>query len=61
MLTRRLTDKGIKIGLIGDHRKEIYLDKSEKIKKINSIMTKSSISPSKAEKIWNKNCKRWNI
>jgi len=47
---QRLTAKGIKIGLIGDHRKAIYLDKSEKIKKINSIMTKSSISPSKAEK-----------
>jgi tRNA uridine 5-carboxymethylaminomethyl modification enzyme len=47
---QRLTDKGIKIGLIGDYRKAIYLDKSEKIKKINSIMTKSSISPSKAEK-----------
>jgi tRNA uridine 5-carboxymethylaminomethyl modification enzyme len=47
---QRLTDKGIKIGLIGDHRKAIYLDKSEKIKKINSIMNKSSISPSKAEK-----------
>jgi tRNA uridine 5-carboxymethylaminomethyl modification enzyme len=47
---QRLTDKGIKIGLIGDHRKAIYLDKSEKIKIINSIMTKSSISPSKAEK-----------
>jgi tRNA uridine 5-carboxymethylaminomethyl modification enzyme len=47
---QRLTDKGIKIGLIGDHRKAIYLDKSEKIKKINLIMAKSSISPSKAEK-----------
>jgi tRNA uridine 5-carboxymethylaminomethyl modification enzyme len=47
---QRLTAKGIKIGLIGDQRKAIYLDKSEKIKKINSIMTKSSISPSKAEK-----------
>jgi tRNA uridine 5-carboxymethylaminomethyl modification enzyme len=47
---QRLTDKGIKIGLIGDQRKVIYLDKSEKIKKINSIMTKFSISPSKAEK-----------
>jgi tRNA uridine 5-carboxymethylaminomethyl modification enzyme len=47
---QRLTSKGIEIGLIGDHRKVIYLDKSEKIKKINSIMTKSSISPSKAEK-----------
>jgi tRNA uridine 5-carboxymethylaminomethyl modification enzyme len=46
---QRLTDKGIEIGLIGDHRKALYLDKSEKIKKINSIMTKSGISPSKAE------------
>jgi tRNA uridine 5-carboxymethylaminomethyl modification enzyme len=47
---QRLTGKGIEIGLIGDDRKAIYLDKSEKIRKINSIMTKSSISPSKAEK-----------
>jgi tRNA uridine 5-carboxymethylaminomethyl modification enzyme len=47
---QRLTYKGIEIGLIGDHRKALYLDKSDKIKKINSIMTKSSISPSKAEK-----------
>jgi tRNA uridine 5-carboxymethylaminomethyl modification enzyme len=47
---QRLTDKGIEIDLIGDNRKAIYLDKSEKIKKINSIMSKSSISPSKAEK-----------
>ncbi|MDC0859720.1 tRNA uridine-5-carboxymethylaminomethyl(34) synthesis enzyme MnmG [Candidatus Pelagibacter sp.] len=47
---QRLTDKGIEIGLIGDNRKALYLDKSEKIKKINSIMNKSSISPSKAEK-----------
>ena len=30
--------------------KSIYLDKSEKIKKINSKMVKSAISPSKAEK-----------
>jgi tRNA uridine 5-carboxymethylaminomethyl modification enzyme len=47
---QRLTDKGIEIGLIGDDRKALYLDKSEKIKKIYSIMTKSTISPSKAEK-----------
>jgi tRNA uridine 5-carboxymethylaminomethyl modification enzyme len=47
---QRLTGKGIEIGLIGDDRKTIYLDKSEKIRKINTIMTNSSISPSKAEK-----------
>jgi tRNA uridine 5-carboxymethylaminomethyl modification enzyme len=46
---QRLTGKGIEIGLIGDDRKEIYLDKSEKIRKINSIMIKYSISPSKAD------------
>jgi tRNA uridine 5-carboxymethylaminomethyl modification enzyme len=47
---QRLTGKGIEIGLIGDYRKAIYLDKSEKIRKINSVMNKSRISPSKAEK-----------
>jgi tRNA uridine 5-carboxymethylaminomethyl modification enzyme len=47
---QRLTNKGIEIGLIGDDRKAMYLEKSEKIRKINSIMIKSSISPSKAEK-----------
>jgi tRNA uridine 5-carboxymethylaminomethyl modification enzyme len=47
---QRLTGKGIQIGLIGDYRKAIYLDKSEKIRKINSLMNKSRISPSKAEK-----------
>jgi tRNA uridine 5-carboxymethylaminomethyl modification enzyme len=46
---QRLTGKGIEIGLIGDDRKAIYLDKSEKIRKINSIMIKYSISPSKAD------------
>ena len=46
---QRLTDKGIEIGLIGDKRKEIYLDKSEKLKNISSKMFKSHISPNKAE------------
>ncbi len=46
---QRLTDKGIKIGLIGDKRKEIYLDKSEKLKNISNKMFKSHISPNKAE------------
>ncbi len=47
---QRLTAKGIEIGLIGTERKALYLDKFEKIKKINLKMSKSSISPSKAEK-----------
>jgi tRNA uridine 5-carboxymethylaminomethyl modification enzyme len=47
---QRLTNKGIEIGLISDQRKAIFLEKSDQIRKINSIMNKSTISPSKAEK-----------
>jgi tRNA uridine 5-carboxymethylaminomethyl modification enzyme len=47
---QRLTSKGIIIGLIGGDRKTVFLEKSEKIKKINLIMNKSKISPSKADK-----------
>jgi tRNA uridine 5-carboxymethylaminomethyl modification enzyme len=47
---QRLTAKGIEIGLIGDERKAIYLDKFDKIKQINIKMRESKISPSKAEK-----------
>ncbi len=47
---QRLTAKGIEIGLIGEERKVLYLDKFDKIEKINLKMNKSSISPSKAEK-----------
>ena len=46
---QRLTAKGIEIGLIGDSRKGIFLDKLDKIKKINLKMRKSIISPTKAE------------
>ncbi|MDC3186617.1 tRNA uridine-5-carboxymethylaminomethyl(34) synthesis enzyme MnmG [Candidatus Pelagibacter sp.] len=46
---QRLTEKGIEIGLIGDQRKEIYLDKSQKLKNISNKMFKSHISPNKAE------------
>jgi len=47
---QRLTTKGIEIGLIGKDRKAIFLDKFDKITKINLKMSKSSISPTKAEK-----------
>jgi len=47
---QRLTAKGIEIGLIGGERKALYLDKFDKIEKINLKMSKSNISPSKAEK-----------
>ncbi len=46
---QRLTDKGILTGLIGDKRKEIYLDKSQKLKNISKKMLKSHISPNKAD------------
>jgi tRNA uridine 5-carboxymethylaminomethyl modification enzyme len=44
---QRLTLKGIKIGLIGDNRKNLFEDKSTKIKQIYSKMKTLSISPSK--------------
>jgi tRNA uridine 5-carboxymethylaminomethyl modification enzyme len=47
---QRLTQKGIEIGLIGDVRKVIYLDKFDKIKQINVKMDQSTISPNKADK-----------
>ncbi|MDA8737997.1 tRNA uridine-5-carboxymethylaminomethyl(34) synthesis enzyme MnmG [Candidatus Pelagibacter bacterium] len=46
---QRLTSKGIEIGLIGDVRKVLYLDKLEKIKQINVKMGQSTISPNKAD------------
>jgi tRNA uridine 5-carboxymethylaminomethyl modification enzyme len=44
---QRLTFKGIKIGLIESKRKEIFIDKSSKLLKINNIMSKLTISPNK--------------
>ncbi|MDA9665354.1 tRNA uridine-5-carboxymethylaminomethyl(34) synthesis enzyme MnmG [Candidatus Pelagibacter sp.] len=46
---QRLTAKGIEIGLIGDVRKVLYLDKFEKINQINVKMGQSTISPNKAD------------
>jgi tRNA uridine 5-carboxymethylaminomethyl modification enzyme len=45
----RLTAKGIEIGLIGDVRKVLYLDKFDKINQINVKMGQSTISPNKAD------------
>jgi tRNA uridine 5-carboxymethylaminomethyl modification enzyme len=47
---QRLTAKGIEIGLIGDVRKNLYLDKFNKISRINLKMDQSTISPNKADK-----------
>ena len=47
---QRLTAKGIEIGLIGDERKELYLNKFEQINQINIKMSESKISPSNAER-----------
>jgi tRNA uridine 5-carboxymethylaminomethyl modification enzyme len=46
---QRLTAKGIDIGLIGDVRKALYLDKIGKINQINVKMVQSTISPNKAD------------
>ena len=47
---QRLTPKGIKIGLIGSLRKDLFEDKQQKISEIVYNMKKSKISPSKAVK-----------
>ena len=47
---QRLTPKGIKIGLIGSLRKDLFEDKHQKISEIVDNMKKSKISPSKAVK-----------
>ncbi len=47
---QRLTAKGIEIGLVGEERKNIYLNKFEQIRQISVKMSKSVISPSKAGK-----------
>ena len=48
---QRLTFKGIKIGLIGNNRKDLFEDKSMKIKQISSKMDTLIISPSKISQI----------
>jgi tRNA uridine 5-carboxymethylaminomethyl modification enzyme len=47
---QRLTLKGIEIGLIGDTRKTLYLEKFDKINQIKAKMNQSNISPTKADK-----------
>ena len=47
---QRLTPKGIQLGLVSEHRKNIFNDKSEKLLKISSKMNKLKITPSKASK-----------
>jgi len=44
---QRLTNMGIKIGLIFNERKDIFIDKESKIKMISKKMSESSISPTK--------------
>ncbi len=46
----RLTNKGIKIGLISDSRKNYFEDKFKKLEKISLQMSRLQISPSKADK-----------
>jgi tRNA uridine 5-carboxymethylaminomethyl modification enzyme len=44
---QRLTNKGIKIGLISKEREDIFKDKESKLATISKIMSESSISPTK--------------
>ena len=44
---QRLTNKGIKIGLISKQREDIFKDKEHKLEIISKIMSESSISPTK--------------
>ncbi len=44
----RLTDKGIKIGLVSDSRSRIFREKSLKLKKMDKLLNNLKISPSKA-------------
>ena len=44
---QRLTNKGIKIGLISKERENIFKDKENKLEIISKIMSQSSISPTK--------------
>ncbi len=46
----RLTDKGIKIGLVSEERSKIFRDKSLKLRKMDKLINDLKISPSKAEK-----------
>ncbi len=46
----RLTEKGIKIGLVGKLRETLFKDKISKIKKLAKKMTSLKISPSKISK-----------
>tara|TARA_B100001540_G_scaffold240834_1_gene215528 strand:- start:433 stop:2304 length:1872 start_codon:yes stop_codon:yes gene_type:complete len=46
----RLTNKGIKIGLVSDERSRIFTDKSSKLNKMDMLINKLKISPSKASK-----------
>jgi len=47
---QRLTPKGILLGLVSEHRKKAFNDKSNKLLKISSKMHKLKITPSKASK-----------
>jgi len=47
---QRLTNKGIKIGLVSEKRKGIFISKSDNIDIINKKMHKLSITPSKVSK-----------
>ncbi len=46
----RLTEKGIKIGVVGEKRARIFKEKSTNLKKMDMLMNKLKITPNKASK-----------
>ena len=46
----RLTEKGMKIGLVNDERSRIFKEKSSNLKKVDYLINNLKISPSKAAK-----------
>ncbi|MDC3243336.1 tRNA uridine-5-carboxymethylaminomethyl(34) synthesis enzyme MnmG [Candidatus Pelagibacter sp.] len=47
---KRLTNKGIEIGLVSKEREDIFKDKEHKLGIISKVMSESSISPTKIKK-----------
>ena len=46
----RLTNKGLKIGLVSDDRSKIFIEKSSNLKKMDNLINHLKISPSKVTK-----------
>ena len=50
----RLTEKGIKIGLVSKEKEKLFIEKSKELTEMQEKMDKLNITPIKGFKIWNK-------